>query len=125
MSSRLSSITGQRLFLSDFPLEYRAYPVGSHMSWHRDECLFSVPQVELVLTVTNSSDSATEWQDGRGLVHRQWTEPNSLLLVRANGALHRVLPVNRGDRTIIKCVFTSSTERLPSFEENLQNTYMH
>ena len=123
VSWRLSCITGQRLYLSDFPLEYRSYPVGSHMAWHRDECLFAVPQVELVLTVSNCSDSATEWQDGSGAVHRQWMEPNSLLLVRAGGALHRVLPIKRGDRSIVKVVFTTTSDRLPSFEENLHNTY--
>lgn len=35
-------------------------------------------------------------------MRREWTEPNSLLLIRADAALHRVLPVKRGERSILK-----------------------
>lgn len=37
-----------------------------------------------------------------GFLRREWTEPNSLLLIRADAALHRVLPVKRGERSILK-----------------------
>lgn len=125
VAQRLSQLASTPLFLSEYPLEYRTYPPGAHMAWHRDEQLFQEPQVELVLTVSNSSDSVTEWQDAQGRLHSQWTEPNSLLLVRAGGAMHRVLPIKRGKRSIVKVVFTSTHTRVPAYEDNLLNTYAH
>ena len=94
------------------------------MAWHRDEALFAVPQLELVLTLRNSSDSCTEWVDGAGEIARVETEANSLLAVRANGALHRVTPVRRGERDIVKVVFAFTTERTAAFDENLARTYL-
>jgi hypothetical protein len=94
------------------------------MAWHRDEALFSVPQLELVLTLSNSSDSATEWVDAAGGLQREWTEANSLIAVRAGAALHRVTAVKRGGRDIVKIVFTATHERTSAFEENLHNTYI-
>ena len=94
------------------------------MTWHRDEELFAVPQVELVLTLSNSSDSATEWVDASGALQSEWTEVNSLIAVRAGAALHRVTPVRRGTREIVKIVFTVTNERTAAFDENLHNTYI-
>ena len=37
--------------------------------------------------------------------HSEWTPPNSALLVRAGGARHRVQPLKRGERTIVKLVY--------------------
>jgi hypothetical protein len=54
------------------------------------------PQLE------NTSDSVTEWVDASGTLREQWTEPNSVLALRAVGALHQVLPVKRGERSIVK-----------------------
>jgi hypothetical protein len=33
------------------------------------------------------------------------TEPNTLLVVRANGISHKVTPLTKGERTILKLVF--------------------
>ena len=94
------------------------------MAWHRDEVLFAVPQLELVLTLRNSSDSCTEWIDSDGQLCRAETEANSLLAVRAGGALHRVTPVRRGERDIVKVVFAFSDKRTAAFDEYLSNTYL-
>ena len=54
------------LVAGDVPVEFRIYPVerGS-MDWHKDVALYSKPQFEIVFTVTNTSDSTTEWEDER------------------------------------------------------------
>ena len=124
MAERLSAIAGAPCFLSEYPLEFRSYPVGAHMAWHRDEVLFAVPQLELVLTLRNASDSCTEWIDGAGQLVRTATEANSLLAVRAGGALHRVTPVRRGERDIVKVVFAFGKERTAAYDENLASTYL-
>jgi len=128
VAERLTAVCGEAseapLFLADYPLEYRLYTPGSHMAWHRDEQLYEVPQLELVLCVSNTSDSSTEWHDAAGGLHSEWTAPNTLLAVRAGGALHRVLAVRRGERGIVKACFTSTSARLPAFAENLENTYL-
>ena len=86
-------------------VEYRYYGVGGMMDWHRDTQLYDVPQYELVFTVDNTSDSETQWIDERsGELRSLRTEPNSLMIVRAGGVLHRVTPVSRGGRSIIKFV---------------------
>jgi hypothetical protein len=97
------------------------------MAWHRDEALFTPPQLELVLTLSNTSDSATEWVDASGQLQREWTEANSLIVVRAGAALHRVTAVRRGAREIVKIVFSATREekdRTAAFAENLHNTYI-
>jgi len=124
VAARLSAVTGEALSLSDYPLELRSYPSGASMAWHRDEPLFVVPQVELVLTVWNSSDSTTEWQDAGGRMHSQWTEPNSVLALRAAGCPHRVLPVKRGERGIVKVVFSTTRERTEAYAKNMSETYL-
>ena len=94
------------------------------MAWHRDETLFAIPQLELVLTLRNSSDSSTEWIDAAGQLCSTRTEANSLLAVLAGGALHRVTPVRRGERDIVKVVFAVGAERTAAYDENLARTYL-
>ena len=50
--------------------------------------------------------------------------PNSLIVVRAEAALHRVLGVRRGEREIVKAVYVSASprggdEKLPAYFANL------
>lgn len=91
---------------SDIPIEYRMYYKGGMMDWHRDTQLYNVPQYEIVYTVDNTSDSETQWIDSKtGKLHSIRSEPNSAFVVRAQGVLHRVTPVNKGERRIIKFAF--------------------
>ena len=70
-----------KLFKSLFPIEHRIYPNGSKgMRWHIDTLMYDLPQYEAVFTINNNSDSVTEWIDRN--IKSQWTEPNSLLLVK-------------------------------------------
>jgi hypothetical protein len=39
--------------------------------------------------------------------------------LQAEGWEHRVLPVRKGSRTILKLAFTSSSIKLPAFDANL------
>ena len=119
---RLGKVLEGDYWVSEFPMEYRVYPVGSSMDWHLDECLYEEPQYELVYTVTNTSDALTEWREG-GLRVGEWTEPNSLLIVRAESALHRVTPVRKGERSILKVVYTCSDAKLPAFERYAERSY--
>jgi len=103
-----------------YPVELRRYPTGSSMPWHSDEALTRAPQWELIYTVDNDSDSETEWRDAGGRARRAWTPPGSLLCVRAEGWQHRVSPVRRGSRLIVKLAYSPrGAAKLPSFALNL------
>lgn len=119
IGARLSELLGEAVVPADFPVEFRLYPRNAGMRWHMDEMLYAKPQYELVYTVENTSDSTTEWQEGSGIIRSTWTEPNSLLVVRAESVWHRVLPVQRGSRSILKLVYTPTLEKIPNFWENL------
>jgi hypothetical protein len=87
------------------PIEYRKYEVGGGgMKWHRDVSLIG-RQYECVYTLTNTSDSYTMRRDMFGREHAVWAEPNSLIVVRAQGVEHGVTPVTTGERTIVKFAF--------------------
>lgn len=92
------------------PVEYRVYPVGSSMDWHRDDVVVtdgsSCPQYEVVFTVRNTSDSKTEWiDDHTGTIVSLHTKPNSIMVVQARGVRHRVTPSTKGQRDILKLVY--------------------
>ena len=117
---RLRRICGdERLEPADFPVELRRYPVGSSMGWHKDEVLYDEPQLEVVLTLENTSDSQTRWERADGSVRGTWLPPNSLLLVKAEGATHGVTTVRRGDRLIAKFVLTASPVKLQAWYDNI------
>ena len=110
----------RELFPGDVPVEYRIYPVGGSMDWHKDVALYTKPQYEIVFTVANTSDSTTEWEDERtGMRYGGWTEPNSIIVVKADGAAHRVTPITVGERSIIKFVLTETLEKTEDFFDNL------
>lgn len=59
--------------------------------------MYQEPQWEVIYTVTNSSDSQTQWRDGAGRLHGETTQANSLLAV-----LVRVLARGAGARPVGK-----------------------
>ena len=117
VASKLSSIVGEELTAAtDFPMELRVYRVGASMPWHSDDVIYTTPQVEAIYTVSNDSDSLTQWQlPSGGGVASERLEPNSLLLVRAGGPQHQVTPARRGSRTIVKAVFATGFEHTGDF----------
>jgi len=95
--------------VSDCPLEYREYREGSSMLWHKDTVLTEPPQLELVYTLENTSDSVTRWATSHldvlnCRVQEVWTAPNSALLVQAGGPVHMVRELKTGHRVILKAV---------------------
>ena len=87
-----------------YPIEYRKYPKGSQgMPWHQDTSLFTPDAFEVVLTITNSSDSKFLWQEG-GEERSVNPQANTLAVVKPTSVLHSVSSVNYGERTILKFV---------------------
>ena len=100
--------------------------LGSGMEWHVDDILFTRPQIEIVLTIENSSDCETMWEESisgmksssddenmRDLkkIKAVQTEPNSVILIQAGGARHRVSALkNNGQRLILKFVYVHDDE---------------
>ena len=91
---------------SDIPIEYRKYPIGGSMDWHKDVVLYTKPQYEMVYTVDNTSDSKTLWYDPKHQkVNEIITKPNSMIVIKADDIQHCVTPVTRGERSIVKFAY--------------------
>lgn len=87
-----------------YPIEYRKYFTGSQgMTWHIDTSLFQPDCFEIVLTLTNSSDSKFEWYEGN-MIKSISPKENTLVIVRPESVEHRVTPVSYGERTILKFI---------------------
>ena len=86
-----------------FPIELRMYPTGSKgMRWHMDTSMFSPDCFEVVLTLENTSDS-------KFLYDLMFTKevdpkPNTMAIVKPLSVFHKVTPVTKGYRTILKFV---------------------
>ena len=91
------------------PIDYRIYELGGRMKWHRDVIISEnekCPQIEIVFTLDNTSDSQTIWkEDDTNIIHKISTEANSILITQGNSAYHKVLPVTTGQRRIIKIAY--------------------
>ena len=90
------------------PIEYREYAHGSSMPWHRDTIVTNngTPQIELVFTIHNTSDSRTEWfSDKTRTTHRVHSEPNSAMITQGGSVMHQVTPLLSGERTIVKVAY--------------------
>ncbi|KAL7552250.1 hypothetical protein ACHAWF_015480 [Thalassiosira exigua] len=108
---------GRMILAPDVPIEIRVYErVGAGMEWHVDDDLYLPGQVEVVLTLENSSDCTTMWRphdlplpsDGSGVkydVRSEQTTPNSALILRAGSVEHKVSPLRVGRRAILKMAF--------------------
>lgn len=125
VAGAIARLTGaEELEPSEFPLELRHYVSGAQMDWHTDDVLYDPPQTEVILTLENDADCFTEWIGANGERECVWTEPNSILVVRAGaeGPKHRVTPVKRGERTIIKLVFHQpGCEKTPNFYAHINS----
>lgn len=123
---KLQDYTNPTIFASEFPIEYREYPLHSPgMRWHKDILLYEKPQYEAVFTIENTSDSYTQWVDPEGNLYYVWTPPNSLLVMKASGYLHNVTPINQGKRNILKLVYTQTDDKLPVYEKQMERFNSH
>ena len=94
---------------NNLPIEFRIYEKGGKMNWHRDyvdKVVKNCPQIEIVFTLENTSDSKTVWiDDNTNIKHDIITENNSIIITQGNGAYHMVTPVFVGYRSIIKIAY--------------------
>jgi len=98
-----------KIYSSDFPIEHRFYHKESEgMKWHKDTLLYEKPQYEAIYTIDNLSESETQWYDNKDKLNSLWTEPNSLLIVKAQGYMHGVTPPKSGIREILKLIYTQT-----------------
>lgn len=105
---------------SDTPVEYRVYPKGGQMEWHKDTVLYTKPQYEMVYTVDNTSDSQTLWYDTKkNKVNALKTKPNSMIIVKADDVQHAVSEVTTGERSILKFAYTPTLEKKSDYYNNL------
>lgn len=90
----------------EIPVEIRSYEKrNANMNWHVDDILYQpVPQIEIILTIINTSNCQTQWQI-HDTVHGIETDPNSVLCLRAGVTRHCVTPLSYGSRTILKCAY--------------------
>lgn len=87
-----------------YPIEYRKYFTGSEgMPWHQDTSLFYPEAFEVVLTITNTSDSNFLWKDNNK-VNSINPKSNTIAVVKPSSVIHSVSKVNYGERTILKFV---------------------
>lgn len=91
------------------PIELRIYDErGAGMEWHQDDVLYSpTPQIEVILTISNTSDCTTKWRESGELKKEIETEPNSAIILKAgsDGPEHSVSSLRNGSRVILKFVY--------------------
>jgi len=78
------------------------------MNWHRDVRVTTqvAPQIEIVYTIENTSDSTTVWREDKTLKeHSIFTAPNSILITQGESVYHKVTPITKGYRSIIKVAY--------------------
>tara|TARA_B110000285_G_scaffold216081_1_gene263035 strand:+ start:313 stop:981 length:669 start_codon:yes stop_codon:yes gene_type:complete len=113
-------LKNNKILKSDFPIEYRIYPNKSDgMKLHSDILLYDLPQYEAIYTINNTSDSKTKWIDSNNKINEIWTKPNSLLIIKANGYKHLVTPINKGERSIFKLIYTQSNNTNNNYDREL------
>lgn len=96
----------------DVPVELRAYEkTGAGMEWHVDDILYDPsPQLEVVITLENTSDCQTLWKLLPGnSIQAIETQVNSAVFLLAGGVPHCVTSLKRGRRTILKCAYIDAS----------------
>ena len=106
----LNSVLDKYTVNVKIPCEYRLYYTGSHgMDWHRDERVLPSDYFECVLTLFNDSDSVFEYKDRLGLTHTVKPKANTMIMLKPEGVNHRVTPLTRGNREILKFIIVPSS----------------
>lgn len=109
------------IYRPEFPIEHRIYSKESPgMQWHKDLLMYDKPQFEAIFTIHNNTESFTQWKDSNGKIHKVWTEPNSLLIVKAKGYEHNVTPIINGEREILKLIYTQSHKTNDDYDKEMK-----
>jgi hypothetical protein len=122
----IQKVAGSNYELStDVPVELRVYEKpGAGMDWHVDDVLYEPsPQLEVVLTLENTSDCRTMLKlpgsNNADNVQIFETDVNSFLMILAGGVPHCVTSLKYGKRTILKCAYVDPSATF------LQNDMVH
>lgn len=97
---------------TDIPVELRVYEkTGAGMEWHVDDILYDPsPQLEVVITLENTSDCQTLWKLLPGnSIRAIETQLNSAVFLQAGGVPHCVTSLKRGRRAILKCAYADAS----------------
>jgi hypothetical protein len=104
---------------TDVPVELRVYETtGAGMEWHVDDILYDPsPQLEVVVTLENTSDCQTLWKVLSGeSIEAIETQANSAIFLLAGGVPHCVTSLKRGRRAILKCAYVDASATFRSNE---------
>tara|TARA_Y100000590_G_scaffold254464_2_gene285775 strand:+ start:238 stop:882 length:645 start_codon:yes stop_codon:yes gene_type:complete len=113
---KINKHLNHKIYPSDFPIEHRFYLDNSPgMRWHKDLLMYQKPQYEAIFTINNNTKSVTQWKDKKNQIHEIWTEPNSLLIVKADNYFHHVTPPEYGTREILKLIYTQTDDKHPNY----------
>jgi len=115
----VSAVNGEgEMYPSDFPIELREYgPKSKGMVCHPDLQMYATPRKdsEFAVTVDNQSPCNVSFWDASGEKHIIQTKGNSVMMVRANAAVHCVGPTNGGTRSILKFIYVGDYRKSPQF----------
>lgn len=114
------------MILSTFiPVELRVYEkVGAGMDWHVDDVLTSPEQMEVVLTLENTSDCVTMWKEQDKDVTAVETEANSAIFLKAGSVPHCVSSLKRGYRSILKFAYVRQNSQILDGSEKHTNQFL-
>jgi len=98
---------------------YVVYRPGQGLDWHKDVPTYIDPEYSAILTLENETDSSLQFRDASRQVHTIHTRPNSLLLLKAFRASHKVNPCTYGSRTAIIMEYTPTKTKGPLFYPNI------
>ena len=107
------------------------------MEWHIDDVLYEPKQIEVVLTIDNTSDCRTMWKPHdrpiipnnnnnnknhhsnnneskeKYEIRSTQTTPNSALILEAGGVEHKVSSLKVGKRAVLKTAFARERGAVP------------
>ena len=91
------------------------------MGFHKDLSMFSPDCLELVLTLSNESDSKFQWFEN-DILKEVRPNANTLCIVKPQTVVHGVSPTNNGTRRILKFIieFENSIKK-PGFYNQINN----
>ena len=104
--------------------------VGAGMDWHVDDIITSPEQIEVVLTLENTSDCVTMWKEqsqynnnNNGDVTAVETEANSAIFLKAGSVPHCVSSLKKGYRSILKFAFVMQNSQILDGSEKHTNQF--
>jgi hypothetical protein len=121
----VTAVNGKgEMWPSDFPIELREYGENSKgMGCHSDLKMYlkQPMDTEFAMTVDNDSGCTVTFIDKQGKKHEVHTKANSVMMVRAEAAVHCVSSTKGGVRSIIKFIYAGDYRKSRQFWEYTDN----